>query len=280
MLNIALPLAAASYARSGLSTLQHLLVPKGLRISGLSAAAALAGYGIIQGMALPVVLFPSCLMMALAELIVPKLTAAQVSGRDDEIRSTSASLLRRSAMFSFWVAFMCFAFGDSLGLALYSSEAAGHYIRIFSLIVPVMYLDMIADGCLKGLGEMMFCMAVNILDAGLSALLVWLLLPRWGLPAYIFVIAFTEAFNFFLSLLRLRKVSGWCVDGKVLGLILFAGGTSAIGARALYEATSAGNGVPALVWSIFFGLFLYLALINMHPRGIKPEEEAGRRACR
>lgn len=280
MLTIALPLAAASYARSGLSTLQHLLVPRGLRVSGLSAAAALAGYGVIQGMALPVVLFPSCLMLALAELIVPKLTGAQVAGREGEIRSVTTSLLRRSAIFSFGVAFMCLALGDALGTALYGSEAAGRYIRIFSLIVPVMYLDMIADGCLKGLGEMMFCMAVNILDAGLSALLVWLLLPRWGLAAYIFVIAFTEVFNFFLSLLRLRKISGWRGDGRALLHVLFAGSVSAVGARALYTATSAGNGVPALVGAIMFGLFIYLALINMRRREIRPGEEAGRRAYR
>ncbi len=280
MLNIALPLAAASYARSGLSTLQHLLVPKGLRVSGLSAAAALAGYGVIQGMALPAVLFPSCLMMALAELIVPKLTEAQVAGRREEIRDVTVSLLHRSTVFSFAVAFVFLSLGDALGELLYGSEAAGRYIQLFSIIVPVMYLDMIADGCLKGLGEMMFCMLVNILDAGLSALLVWLMLPRWGLAAYIFVIGFTELFNFVLSLLRLRRISGWRAKGADFFHILFSGSVAAAGARALYTATSAGASVPALVGAILFCLFLYGAILNMRPKRLRPGEEAGRRAYR
>ena len=178
MLSIALPLAAAAYARSGLSTLQHLLVPRGLRASGLASAAALAGYGIIQGMALPAVLFPSCVMLAVAELIVPKLTEQQVQGKKLRIRSVTENILEKGLMFSALTAALFFALGRPLGLALYDSLDAGKYIQLFALIVPIMYLDMLADGCLKGLGEMMFCMYVNIADAGLSALLVWLLLPH------------------------------------------------------------------------------------------------------
>ena len=138
MLNIALPLAGAAYARSGLSTLQHLLVPIGLRSSGLTARDALAGYGIIQGMALPVVLFPSCVMLAVAELIVPKLTRSQVAGADEDIRVVTVDLLQKSMIFSVGAAALLLALGDSLGIALYNSAEAGLYIQIFALIVPVM----------------------------------------------------------------------------------------------------------------------------------------------
>ena len=61
LLYTALPLAVSAYARSASSTLEHLLVPRGFRRSGLSADAALAGYGVIQGMAMPVIGFrPAC----------------------------------------------------------------------------------------------------------------------------------------------------------------------------------------------------------------------------
>ncbi len=278
MLCIALPLAFASYARSGLSTLQHLLVPKGLRMSGLSAAAALAGYGVIQGMALPVVLFPSCLMLALAELIVPQLTAAQVCGATDEIRSVTSSLLRRCFAFSLGVAVVFASLGDAVGMALYGSEEAGQYIRLFALIAPVMYLDMMTDGCLKGLGEMMFCMAVNIADAAVSALLVWLLLPRRGLSAYIFMICFTELFNFLFSLLRLRKVSGWRMEWSSAAYMLFSALTAGAGARALYKAISAGNSIPALIACSVFAMFIYLALLNARREILRPAGAGGTRA--
>ena len=56
MLHIAAPLALSAYARSALTTLQHLLVPRGLKAAGFSANSALSGYGTIQGMVLPVIL--------------------------------------------------------------------------------------------------------------------------------------------------------------------------------------------------------------------------------
>lgn len=257
MLSIALPLAAAAYARSGLSTLQHLLVPRGLRASGLASAAALAGYGIIQGMALPAVLFPSCVMLAVAELIVPKLTEQQVQGKKLRIRSVTENILEKGLMFSALTAALFFALGRPLGLALYDSLDAGKYIQLFALIVPIMYLDMLADGCLKGLGEMMFCMYVNIADAGLSALLVWLLLPHWGLPAYIFVICFTEIFNFLLSIWRLYKLVRFPLFWKRIGRILVSAALAGVCAHFLCNATSAGNGVPALIFSALAGMVVF-----------------------
>ena len=257
MLNVALPLAVASYARSGLSTLQHLLVPRGLRASGLTADSALAGYGVIQGMALPVVLFPSCLMLAVAELIVPKLTEKQIQGKSDSIRAVTGDVIFKGFLFSAIAMSVFLALGDSLGQALYDSTDAGTYIRLFAFIVPVMYLDMVTDGCLKGLGEMMFCMYVNIADVGLSALMVWLLLPRWGLAAYIFVICFTEIFNFILSMWRLKKVSDFVFPWRRAGKVTVWAALSGIAAWGLNGAISAGNGVPALIISMIVGLALY-----------------------
>lgn len=271
-LSVALPLAAASYARSGLSTLQHLLVPVGLRAAGLAAEAALADYGIIQGMALPVVLFPSCVMLAVAELIVPKLTEKQVQRDMGGIRSVTGRIMNLGLLFAAITAALLFALGNELGLILYGSTEAGRYIRMFALIVPVMYLDMLADGCLKGLGEMMFCMYVNIADAALSALMVWLLLPKWGLSAYILTICFTEIFNFSLSLHRLRRVSGLHIRPAKVLAVFFRAAICGGAAWMIDKTISAGNGVPALVLSILAGLALYVFGI------ITSGEEAGRRA--
>ena len=207
LLGIAVPLALSAYARSALTTLQHLLVPRGLRAAGLSANRALAGYGTIQGMVLPVIFFPACIMAAASELIVPELTAAQVRGDRAGITKTTKELLRLSLLFSLAVALFLFVCADALGMLVYGSRDAGRYIRILAPLVPFMYLDMSVDGCLKGLGEQLWCMGVNILDALLGLMLTWRLLPRYALPAYLAILYITELFNFALSVLRLRSVT-------------------------------------------------------------------------
>ena len=207
MLHIAVPLALSAYARSALTTLQHLLVPRGLRAAGLSANRALASYGTIQGMVLPVIFFPACIMAAVSELIVPELTAAQVQADRPGIRRTTRELLRLSLLFSLAVGLFLFVCADALGMLIYGSRDAGHFIRILAPLVPFSYLDMSVDGCLKGLGEQLWCMGVNILDALLGLLLTWRLLPLYGINAYLMILYATELFNFALSAGRLYKVT-------------------------------------------------------------------------
>ena len=206
MLGVALPLAVSSYARSALSTLEHMLVPRGLRRSGLSADSALAGYGVIQGMAMPLISFPSCLLMAVAELIVPELTEAQMRGDGALIRRTVSKLIKRSLLFSTLAAAALFSLAGALSSAVYGSDEAAVYIRLLAPLVPVMYTDMVVDGCLKGLGQQVWSMGINIFDAALGAALVWLLLPVGALDAYIGIIYADELINFALSAARLRRV--------------------------------------------------------------------------
>lgn len=104
MLRIALPLAFSAYARSALSTLEHLLVPRGLKSAGFSADRALSGYGTIQGMVMPIISFPACFLMALSELMIPELTEAQMRGERAEISHTVRSLLKKGSGYSLAVA--------------------------------------------------------------------------------------------------------------------------------------------------------------------------------
>jgi stage V sporulation protein B len=207
MLGIALPLAVSAYARVALTTFEQLLVPRGLRASGLSANMALSGYGIIQGMVFPVVTFPACVLFALAELLVPELTEAQVAGRTEKIRSSVSSLLKKSLLYSLTSALVLYLSADALGHMIYHSAEAGRYIRIFAPAVPLVYMDIVTDGCLKGLGQMMWSMTFNITEAVIGVLLVWFLLPVYGLAGYVVILYICEIFNFILSVSRLYQVA-------------------------------------------------------------------------
>ena len=239
MLGVAVPLAVSAYARTSLSTLEHLLVPRGLKSAGFSADEALSGYGTIQGMVFPIIGFPSCFLTALSEMLVPEMTKAQVSGDDKYIADTANSLLEKCLIFSIGVAAILFTFSEDLAMAIYGSAEAGRYIRIFSFITPVMYLDMVTDGMLKGLGQHLYSMKYNILDAALSVGLVYMLLPGYGLIAYIAIICFTECFNFTLSIQRLTQLTRIKLRSSMLLLPL----ACSIGAAQLLQFISSVAGM-------------------------------------
>lgn len=206
MLRIALPLASSAYARSALNTFRQLLVPRGLRLSGLSAESALAGYGVINGMAMPVLLLPTCLPLSVAELLVPALTEMQVAGEHERVRRSVREMLGKTFLLSLGAAAAFFVFARPLGMLLYGSAEAARFLRLLAPMVPFLYTDIVTDGCLKGLGQMMASMAFNIAEAALGLVLVWALLPRWALTGYLVTLYICEVFNFTLSLLRLRQI--------------------------------------------------------------------------
>lgn len=115
-------------------------------------------------------------------------------------------MLAKTFLLSLLSAAVFFVFARPLGMLLYGSAEAGRFLRLLAPMVPFLYTDIITDGCLKGLGQMMASMAFNIAEAALGLFLVWALLPRWALAGYIVTLYVCEIFNFALSLLRLQKV--------------------------------------------------------------------------
>ncbi len=207
MISTAMPIAVSAYMRTGLSSLGHILIPRGLRASGASFESAFAAYGVIHGMVFPALLFPSALLTALAELIIPRLTAAQSEGRERGVSYMTTRVIKIGFLFSVCVAGIMFFFGGGIGLAAYKSAEAGRFMRVFAPLVPVMYCDMVTDGCLKGLGQHMQAMYINIAEATLNVLLLWLLVPRLAVLGYGISIYVCESFNLALSFGRLLKVT-------------------------------------------------------------------------
>ena len=206
LLRLSLPLAFSSYARTALSTLQHLLVPRALVKGGSSASAALGVYGTVSGMVFPVLGFASVFFNALAELLIPELTKAQLRGDKEKLARSAGRILSACLLGSAVIAVILFLLGPRLGQLLYRSGEAGAYLRCLAPLVIVMYLDSVVDGMLKGLGLHLSSMVINIADAALTLAGVFLLLPRFGVRAYIALIYGSECFNFALSYFRLRRL--------------------------------------------------------------------------
>ena len=96
-------------------------------------------------------------------------------------------------------------FSEELGYVVYNSSSAGKFIAVLAPVIPIMYLDHVTDSVLKGIGEHVYSMWVNITDSLLSVALVWILIPKMGIMGYAVCIIAMEAYNFILSAVRLLK---------------------------------------------------------------------------
>lgn len=206
-LQLCIPLALSEYLRSGLSAAEHFLIPRGLRASSESYDYAMACYGTIHGMVFPVLMFPCALIAALSDVLVP--TLSRMNAQND--RPGIRAVIRKSITFGIAFALVSaageFLLAPWLGQTLYSSELAGHYLRLFAPLILILYCDALVDGMLKGLCEQAANAKINTVTAALDVLLLLLLLPRLGIIGYLISFTVTHTINFAMSLSRLIRVT-------------------------------------------------------------------------
>ncbi|MBR5120132.1 MAG: polysaccharide biosynthesis C-terminal domain-containing protein [Clostridia bacterium] len=276
LLSITLPIAATTYIRSGLLTLQHILIPEGLRQSGASHAAALVAYGTIQSMALPVILYPAALMYSFSGLLVPELAEAEVHDRRRHIHYMISRVWSLSLLFSLGVAGVLICFSGEIGAALYPNSDAGYYIHILAPLIPIMYLDTATDAMMKGLGEQLHSMKINIADAAISLLLVLLLVPRFGIFGYIITIYISELFNTVCSITHLLMISKTPVRlCKWVYKPLFCIVLSTVAVRFLLEQCTwhPQSAALSIILHILAVILLYVLLLRL-TRAVEKEDVA------
>lgn len=98
--------------------------------------------------------------------------------------------------------------GEPLALLLYHSQEAGFYLRVLGPAMPLMYLESMVDGAMKGMGEQKAVFRYSLWDAVLRIAGVLLLLPRWGMKGFLWVILLSSAYTCQMNTARLLHVSG------------------------------------------------------------------------
>ena len=278
MLGIALPVALSSYLRSGLMTLKNLLVPIQLQKYGMSAKEAVSAFGIVHGIVLPVILFPSSFLFSFTGLVIPELAEAHSKNaqieRNVRIQYIINRMIQVTLLFSIGVAGILFVFSAPVAGAVSGQAGVSGYIRLLAPIIPVMYLDNTVDNMLKGLNEQVSSMRYNIIDAFLCVIFVFSLLPVFGLKGYLFIICFSEVLNFALSFNRLVTVSAFRLDlknGVVKPLVCIAG--ASLLAMWLLRAPFAGQLSPAMQTTFVAATTLLLYCLFLRLTGCFSSED-------
>lgn len=212
LLHISLPIAFTSYVRSGLSTLQQLLIPFRLEKSGISCETALSQYGQVSGMVMPIIMFPSIFILSFCNLLIPEFSEYNVQNKRIQINYNITKIIKYTLYFSTCIFGIFLCFSKELCTIIYNMPELSMYLVVLSPTIILIYLDKVVDSILKGLDLQVKVMGINILDL-LSCLgFIYFLLPVVGIKGYLFVILFSETLNFTLSLRILIKETHFKFD--------------------------------------------------------------------
>ena len=141
-------------------------------------AEAVAQYGNLKGMALPLLTFPFGLLGSLSVLLMPEITQAHLWGQNGRLAALIDRMLRLTGYFSALAGAAFWVWGQPLAEALYGSAEAGSYLIILGPAMPLMYLESMVDGAMKGVGEQKAAFRYSVWDAVLRIGGVAVLLPK------------------------------------------------------------------------------------------------------
>lgn len=168
-----------------LQCFEAILVPLVLMKSGSSSDEALSIYGILTGMALPVISFPSAINSSVSTMILPTIAGANTDGDKLQVRKTTeVSIWFSLVMGIFFIGFFLY-FGDFIGGTIFGHSQAGEYIKILAWLCPFMYLSITMGSILHGLGRTNAAFVHNVIGTTIRLACLWFLVPQVGIVGYL-----------------------------------------------------------------------------------------------
>lgn len=181
LLGLSIPLSLNRLIINILHSVESVFIPGMLRLSGLTNSDALSLYGILNGMAIPFILFPSAIPGALSVLLLPAVSENLEEKNRSRLQQCVGNAVKYSVAIGLFSTAVFFCFGQDIGTAVYHNSLAGEYIRILSPLCPLLYLSTTLSSVINGLGKphLSFFTTVTGLLVRLAILVVFV--PKTGI---------------------------------------------------------------------------------------------------
>ena len=207
ILRIAAPITCSRYIMSGLHMAESAIVPTRLAIFSGSRSVALSQYGMLKGMALPIVFFPASFLSALSIMLLPEMSQAAASGNGRKIKEITRRCIGITLTAAIIIAGIFFYNAKPLGVMIFGSEEVGFMIRMLALIIPFMYLESVVDGMLKGLDQQKSSLYYNVADSVLRLALIFLFVAKGGIVVFLIIMIISNIITSTLNTARLIKTT-------------------------------------------------------------------------
>lgn len=195
----AVPVSLNRLSLHALQSVEAALIPLMLQSYSLSRSEALSVYGIITGMALPIILFPSTLSNSVAQMLLPSMSKLQDS--PDKLRRGSVGAIVFSVSFGFACIIAFVTIGAPLGAYLFKEASVETYVRILAWLCPFLFISATFKSILHALGKTALVFANNMLSETINLGCVVFLIPRYGIYAYLTGLLISQCMNALLSVI-------------------------------------------------------------------------------
>lgn len=205
LLFAALPLTASRVLLNLFQSLEAVSIPLALQKYGMSVSDSLGTYGILTGIALPCILFPSALTNSISTMLLPEVAGMPESQR----KYALPGLLHKVIFFCLFLGFACllffFAASDFISRRIFHTPEAGNYLLTLAFICPFLYSNTALISVLNGLDLAGKTFLINLFSLAVRICGVLFLIPHFGILGYLWVLLASQLLTFICSLFLLLK---------------------------------------------------------------------------
>lgn len=207
LLRLAVPLSANRLVLNLLQSIEAIYIPNKLMAYGLNNADALGVYGVLTGMSLPLILFPSAITNSICVLLLPIVSEADANGDQNAVRHAILTSIRYCLLLGFSCTALFLLLGRAAGRLLFHSELAGSFILTLSFICPFMYIASTLGSILNGLGKTALTFLYSVASLLLRLLFVFIAIPHYGIKGYLWGMLASQAMQTLLCTMSALHIS-------------------------------------------------------------------------
>lgn len=194
LISLSIPLTLNRIILSFLTALEGVSIPSRLQLYGYNVKESLSLYGVLTGMALPCILFPSAITNSLAVLLMPEIASCQTSSNHSKLHKLVARSLSSCFILGLTCCFFFLLTGSFIGSFLFKSQTAGKFIITLAWICPFLYLNTTLLSILNGLGKVSLTFLINSAGLFIRILGVFIGISIHGMEGYLHGLLISQLF--------------------------------------------------------------------------------------
>ena len=264
---IALPVALNSLLGNLMGAANSALIPQKLVEGGTERGAAIAQFGVVCGMTMPMLALPTVFLGAINLVLLPRLARNHARNRPEEIRRLASRAIGSASLMILPSMALMVVLGPDLGRLLFGREEAGAYLLPLAVTMALSCYCSVLACVLNGVGRQPAVAAVSLLGGTLQLACTYLLvpLPGVGIAGYVAGAALSTGVEALLCLWLVARHTGlrlcffrWLTAPGLSALL--AALTSNLLLRQLKDWGAPP--LPALAAVLAFALILSLAALS------------------
>ncbi|MFI3171215.1 MAG: polysaccharide biosynthesis protein [Eubacteriales bacterium] len=188
------PLTANRVTLNLLQSIEAISIPVQLQVFGYSSSEALSTYGVLIGMALPCLLFPTALTSSVSAMLLPTIAESQAQNNKKEIQQ----VVLRTMQYGITLGVIClisfFLLSDLIGIILFNNSEVSSYLKVLAWLCPFLYLNTNLLTIITALGKPHFTFSLNAIGLAIRIGCIYSLIPIVGISGYLWALLGSQIF--------------------------------------------------------------------------------------